>query len=77
MTSYVELDGLNGVIRLNPEWMIALGATEDFHTKGPIRRVYMHGGAQICVLDTPENVDKLLERQTFPPSLVTPMLVPR
>jgi hypothetical protein len=58
MTNYVEVDGPRGVIRIKPEWMIALGEPEP---SGWIR-AYMHGGAQLVVLNTPENVDKLLER---------------
>jgi hypothetical protein len=72
MRGYVELAGPDGIVRLKPEWMIALGATETW-APHPIRRAYMHGGAQICVLDTPENVAKLLE-QPFPPELVTPTM---
>lgn len=59
MTFYQEVDGPEGVVRIKPEWMIALSAPE-LHWDKPLRRCYMHGGAQILVLDTPENLAKLL-----------------
>ncbi len=71
MIDYVEVDGPDGLVRIKPEWMIALGAPLDWFRPGDdltedqkvrVRAVYLHGGAQIMVLDTPENLRRLLQR---------------
>lgn len=55
---FVTLASREGPIRVRPEWVIAIGGHEDMYPD--MRRLYLHGGAQLLVFDTTENLSKVV-----------------